>query len=79
LHRNPHNIQSLSVFCHERTILSASGCMCDRELVLLVVANLHAEFFVSETPRGKVTDARKLNLIKQVLAINLSCLLLDYV
>ncbi len=53
--------------------------MCDRELVLLVVANLHAEFFVSETPRGKVTDARKLNLIKQVLAINLSCLLLDYV
>jgi len=29
----------------------------------------HTEFFVSETPRGKVTDARKLNLIKQVSAL----------
>jgi len=27
------------------------------------------EFFVSETPRGKVTDARKLNLIRQVLNV----------
>lgn len=41
-----------------RKVHGADTCMC--------VACIDAEFFVTETPKGKVQDARKLDLIRRV-------------
>lgn len=51
----------------EQTRLDVPTLLCLFVCHSLLINSLFAtEFFVTETPRGKVTDARKLNLIKQV-------------
>eukprot|EP00983_Pelagomonas_calceolata_P024046 756291-Pelagomonas_calceolata.AAC.2 len=53
-------LTELNLSIRKARISSDGGWFVDGEY-----ARVCEEFFVSETPRGKVTDARKLNLIRQ--------------